>query len=298
MLQADCHLTWLDATQFNNENFFSFIWTQNEEKQTINAESALQFPYHAKPPSCLVFYDLNSAKFTETYKNMTESHQWDLVLFDSYLKPVVSAPKRRPKPVLSKNTTDIFYICQFKRRPAEDSAPFNKEQHSLPDTIFKDKFKKMTANNPKQQLYAPSNLHPICVSSSAVSAKHFYWSALYKPIDSNETKVFIEDNLCDSEFLAKFNHYQKLGIKLVYLKAYKNLKSILKFLGIFTNMPFYEGTVQFFMGLTKDELLGKINQMREHNLYATIITSYGMVTHDDEFIYAALFTQASLQKPS
>jgi hypothetical protein len=281
MLHANCHLVWLDVTSFNKTNYFNFIWKKTNEEN--NEASCL------KTPSSLVFYDLNTSQLMEMYYNYSMKHKWNLELCDSYVK---SNRKRRGK------MNEIFYICQFKAtseifvndRGNKDLDTFlNKLQASIIERKFSDYYEEATKYNYKQ-LYGPINIHPLIINIDNDKNKQFFYAALYKPIDK-ETFFYIENSLNDFEIMTVFYEYSIKNLKLIYIKAFKNEKQILKFTIIFTNNPFYEGTCQLFIGLNKNELSNKIVLMREKCLYPAIITNYGITTVIGEHLFAVFFCQ-------
>jgi hypothetical protein len=114
--------------------------------------------------------------------------------------------------------------------------------------------------------------------------------ALYKPIDK-ETVFYIENNLNDNQVIDVFLNYTIKNLKLIYMKAFKNEKQIIKFTIIFTNNPPYEGTCQLFIGLNRNELSNKIISMREKQLYPSIISNYGIMTVNGDHLFAVFFNQ-------
>lgn len=322
MLYANCHVIWLDVAQFNKINYFNFIWKKNDEnlsnsvKQTPNINNL-------KAPNYIIFYDVTTSQLMDLYYKYSLKLKWNIEFCDSYVKPDVVIVKQRSKSkhkpqrastsVGGLRTTlqqhysinsnqytinEIFYICQFKavlptyindKHNKDLDTYLNKLQCGVIDKMFSDYYHDAIKYN-YRQLYGPFNIHPLVVNIDNDKNQHYFYTALYKPIDK-EAIFFIEKNVSDSQIMQTFSDYTCRNLKLVYLKAYKNEKQIVKFLLIFTNMPFYEGTCVLFIGLTKYELSNKIIQMRQKSLYPTIITDYGVATLHGDHLFAAFFCQ-------
>lgn len=296
MLHANCSLVWLDVAGFHKNNFFNFIWKKPDEIEAKSSNNNKnKVPNYSKSPNLVIFYDLNTSQLIEMYYVYSLKHKWNLELCDSYVKPsTISGRKRRQ----NTKSTDIYYVCQF--RATHDSyindkgnkdlaIHLNKLQISIPERKFDEYHREATKYNYKQ-LYGPANIHPIVVNIDNDKNKQAFYMSLYKPIDK-ETIFFIENDLSDSQVMDVFINYTIKNLKLIYIKAYKNEKQILKFTIIFTNNPPYEGTCQLFIGLNRSELSNKIISMREKQLYPAIISNYGIMTVNGDHLFAAFFNQ-------
>ncbi len=210
----------------------------------------------------------------------------------------------------SKVHEEIFYICQFKRIVGHNAAThkLNKIQHSIVDSRFHDRLREMVKFNYSQN-YMPFKLSPILLHHS--SYKHFYYTTLYKAIDkryyideegsystellnNGETTNFysIHKKLNDSQLIRLHEEFKSNGWRLIDLKAYKNELDITCFSAIWTVVgEFYEGSSVLLVGLTKTELLHKVNEMKDKNLHAKIVTNYGYLNAQNEHVYAILFCQ-------
>lgn len=271
MLNLDCHLKWMDVCLINKVNYFNFIWS----KSPLNASG--------RPPEYVIFYDLPSAKFTEIANKYTNDLHWNLEMFDCYLKPKLSLNKRKHK--ISKKQ-ELFYICQFKEN-LEFEKHLNKEHHSIIDDQFDDSYKEMIKYNYKQ-LYGPHIITKTLVNLDGKKHRRFFYSALYRPINK-DALFYIEKDLNDKKLFKIYEEYTQNNLKLVHLKAYKNELDNLLFITVFTNRPFYEGTSQLFIGLTKNELMTKIELFKKRKLYPVIITNYGYLVQGNNSHYEHLF---------
>lgn len=210
----------------------------------------------------------------------------------------------------SRTNEEIFYMCQLKRVLSHNatSHKLNKIQHSIVDSRFHERLREMVKFNYSQN-YMPFKLSPILLQHS--SNKHFYYTTLYKAIDKSyyldeegsysseflnngETTSFysIHKKLSDSELIRLHEEFTSNGWRLIDLKAYKNELDITCFSAIWTIVgEFYEGSSILFVGLTKSELLHKVNEMKEKNLHAKLVTNYGYLNAQNEHVYAILFCQ-------
>ncbi len=294
MIHANCSLVWLDVAGFHKNNFFNFIWKKPEE---IDAKltNTNKIPNYAKPPSVVIFYDLNTSQLIEMYYIYSMKHKWNLEYCDSYIKPPTTSNRKRRQ---SSKAIEIYYICQFRATSVEYrndkgnkdlDINLNKLQASIAERKFDEYYKDAIKYNYKQ-LYGPSNIHPLVVNIDNDKNKQSFYMALYKPIDK-ETVFYIENNLNDNQVIDVFLNYTIKNLKLIYMKAFKNEKQIIKFTIIFTNNPPYEGTCQLFIGLNRNELSNKIISMREKQLYPSIISNYGIMTVNGDHLFAVFFNQ-------
>ena len=205
MMHSQCHLTWVDCISINHVNYFNLLWQMNENETST-----------AKPPSYLIFYDLNTAQLAQIYHEYTIEKRWNLELVESYIKIKSNELKNESKvrfkkkkstdssklvknklekqdtnPALTESNEEIFYICQF-RQVFDKSEHLNKLQHSLIDTRFNDAFNECVKFNSNKKLISiPLRICPLVVNVNTLTNKHYYYTCLYKPI---ETFNFDEKN--------------------------------------------------------------------------------------------------------
>lgn len=208
---------------------------------------------------------------------------------------------------------DIYYICQFKNiSDYNNLGNKNKEkcinllQHSLIDNKLNE-FINKTVEFSYGQNYIPIKLIPLVMNVNTITNKHYYYSIIYKPIQRPEscdeilyasefihasTNYYVRRGMTDNEFLEIYDLYTSKGWKLIDLKAYKDEKGVTKFSTILTSIQeFYEGSFKLFIGLSKNELTKKIEEMNEKGLYPKILTNYGYVNNNKEHVYAVFFCQ-------
>ena len=216
MLNVQCRLIWIDCIVINKNNFFNFIWQNNDESFDLNSIEMPQANtklsdtccFQAKPPSHLIFFDLNTAQLAHINHKLSEEDNWSIELVDSYVKtPVLdllaqqrllNRPKTgAPRPQTSKSTRattakvpelktprlqksydEIFYICQFKRMKNSSKSKF-KLQQSIIDTRYDQTFKEIVKYSNEKPINIPIRSSPLLVNVNTMSNKHFYFTNLY-----------------------------------------------------------------------------------------------------------------------
>ena len=321
MINLQCHLIWIDANTVNKINYFNFIWISNEDSFELNslnpkfASIQCPKPITAKPPSFLIFYDLNTAQLAHLYKEYSQEKNWNLELIESYSRINLPNRKKTKKSSVSKISStksyeEIFFICQFGYNDSNKNSKLNnKLHHSVIDTRFDEVFKQTVKHNFKQTMYHPIRVSPLLINVNTVNNSHLYYSSLYMPIDYykpvndddydeknsdlTSTSLFtVRKNLTDLELMNLFEELTSVGMKLVDLKAHKDEKSIVKFSTVWSSMHgFYEGTSKFFIGLNKEEILNKTKEMKSKFMYPKMITNYGYLNGSGEHVYAIFFCQ-------
>jgi hypothetical protein len=317
----------------NKINYFSLLWTSNDETMSSSSNTTNLKTRQAKPPSYIVFYDLNTAQIAHMHRELSLKN-WNLELIEPYVK--ISRPKNlykeshnrksaksARKPIQAKVSSnqslsitsyeEIFYICQFKflHDIKGDVKVLNKLHHSVTDLKFNDCFKETVYHDKSKQNYIPIKTNQILLNVNTLNNRHFYFTALYKPIpylkscqeeqheyenlDKNlkTTGLFsAKNNLSDTEFYDLWFDFTSKNWKLIDLKAYKDEKNITKFSAIWTQLTdFYEGSSKLFMGLNKNELLTKVNEMNIKGLYPKFISNYGYLNSIGEHVYCIFFCQ-------
>jgi hypothetical protein len=302
MLSLQCHLLWIDVIMVNKENYFNMIWTFNEEVNGCSNK------FQAKLTPHMIFYDLNTAQMSRIYKEFSVEQNWNLELIDSYVKVGKSTSA-------DKSNEDIYYICQFRNisdyvnlKIKNKEKILNQLQHSIIDNRFNECFTSKVKFSYGQN-YIPIKLTPLILNLNTAKNKHYYYTIIYKPISRPENQSSIENSnfedllftssnyyarhgMTDNELLEVYNLYTSKGWKLVDLKAYKDEKDVTKFSTILTCVnEFYEGSFKLFIGLNKNELVEKIEEMNLKGLYPKILTNYGYLNKNQEHVYAIFFCQ-------
>jgi len=316
----------------NKVNYFSLLWTSNDETMASQANATNLKVRQAKPPSYIVFYDLNTAQIAHMHRELNLQN-WNLELIEPYVKIVRpknlskeinhrKSAKSARKPSQSRSSSnlslatsyeEIFYICQFKllHDTKGDAKVLNKLHHSVTDLKFNECFKDMVYHDKAKQNYLPIKTNQILINVNTLNNKHFYFTAVYRPIsylkstqeeqreyekqDNNlkTTALYsVKNNLSDTEFYELWNDFTSKNWKLIDLKAYKDEKNITKFSAIWTPLAdFYEGSSKLYIGLNKNELLTKVNEMNGKGLYPKFITNYGYLNSLGEHVYCIFFCQ-------
>ena len=332
MINLCCHLIWIDCICVNNVNYFTLLWMSNNEASNSKFRQA-------KPPSYIVFFDLNTAQIAHMQRELNLKN-WNLELIESYVKTIKpksatkenqiqrsKSAKSAKKPTHCKSSSnhqlalttsyeEIFYICQFKCIQDNslqkcDSKTLNKLHHSVTDLKFNECFKDLVKHDKSKQNYIPIKISQILLNVNTLTNKHFYYTALYKPIQytkssqdeqqdyemldkSLKTTAFYSarNDLSDTEFYDICADFSSKNWKLIDLKTYKDDKNITKFSAIWTPIPdFYEGSSKLFIGLNKNELLTKVNEMNTKGLYPKFVTNYGYLNSLGEHVYCIYFCQ-------
>ena len=341
MLNLGCHLIWIDCMVVNKVNFFTLLWMSNDESMYSPANADTVKQRTSKPPSYMIFYDLNTAQIAHMHREFTLKN-WSLDHIESYVKIV--KPKAQPgkdarkstksgakskqphaqttsanktssssqqQPTQAKSYEEIFYICQFKC--LHDSAPklINKLHHSVTDLKFNECFRDLVTHDKLKQNYIPIKVSQILINVNTQANKHFYYTALYRPVQyvksyQEETVEYqkmdeylkttslycVKNSLSDEEFYKLWEDFTGKSWKLIDMKAYKDEKNITKFSAIWTPLAdFYEGSSKLFIGLNKNELLTKVNEMNMKGLYPKFLTNYGYLNSLGEHVYCIFFCQ-------
>ena len=157
----------------------------------------------------------------------------------------------------------------------------------------------------------PIKISQLLLNVNTLTNKHFYYTALYKPIqyskliqeenvnyakldkDLKTTSFYcVKNNLSDSDFYELWEDFVTKSWKLIDIKAYKDEHNITKFSAIWTSLSdFYEGSSKLFIGLNKSELLTKVNEMNSKELYPKFLTNYGYLNNLGEHVYCVFFCQ-------
>ena len=316
MLNLSCHLIWIDCIKINKINFFSLLWIHNDESGKIRS---------AKPPSYMIFYDLNTAQLAHIYKEYCLDNNWNLEIIESYVKTTrpsnirQNKDNRRAKSARrfnqidktssqqnspSKSYEEIYYICQFKLCESNSKSAKklnNKLQHSIIDLKYDEWYNQVVSS----KKYIPFNINQILVNVNTINNKHYYFTTLYKPIDyfqlsdddietyqknsddlKNTSLYIIKNNLNDTDLYKLWEDFSKKNWKIIDLKAYKDENLITKFSAIWSPLPkFYEGSYKLFIGLNKNELISKVNEMNSKGLYPRFLANYGYTNSSNELVY-------------
>lgn len=197
MIFSQSHLIWVDCISINKVNYFNLLWQMNNNEANV-----------AKPPSYLIFYDLNTAQLAQIYHEYSIDKRWNLELVESYIKPKNSGLKNESRvkfkkkrsidcksakrvekvvepenPALAESNEEIVYICQF-RQQFDKNECLNKLQHSLIDTRFDDAFdQSVKYNSHKKSISVPLRICPLVVNVNTLTNKHYYYTCLYKSIE-------------------------------------------------------------------------------------------------------------------
>lgn len=231
MLTHQCHLIWIDVICVDRINYFNLLWMRNTDTiNVVNTPPPKQsFFIPANPPAYLVLFDINTAKLAEIYRELCIEQDWNIELIDSYVRETTAEPRPTPEPtkprpksqtkqsnkkIQSKNTSlavsssstsvkksneEIFFICQFKRivkiENSNNHSSFLKNvlQHSIIDNKFDESLKKVMKFSYKQ-INIPLRLSPLLLNVNTINNKHFYYTSLYKPVESIKPS---EDDLDD-----------------------------------------------------------------------------------------------------
>ena len=84
MIHEQYHLIWLDVIMINGLNYFNMLWKSNCSDIIIKNSNDEFKLFEAKPPTYIVFYDLNTAQMAHIYKEYSIDQNWSCELIDSY----------------------------------------------------------------------------------------------------------------------------------------------------------------------------------------------------------------------
>lgn len=303
MVSADFHLIWVDNVFANKTNYFSLLWTAND-----SSESRCRT---ARPPLYLVFYDLNPAQLESIY-NQYICDNWTMDLIESYVvhKDSVLLKKRRQRMKSSsvrKSHEEIQYFCQLKY--CAEEMP-NELRHSVIDS----RYKQIYENNCgliKGKFFIPIRHTRVPMNVNVINNVHFYHSVLLKPINLDEKSCFerkkiyddndsiivenvyqVRENLTDQSLIQAYENLNRLGWRMIDLKAYKDKNSDIRFSAIWTSLEsFREGTSLLFVGITQNELDQLSESLKQKCLYPRLVANYGYLNIKHEHVYVVYFSQ-------